>query len=49
MSQDYWLKELGGVGVLISDDEELKTAHSFVIPTSVIDIKQIYKYINSTK
>lgn len=53
MSQDYCLKELGEVGVLISDDEELKTAHSFVIPTSVIDIKQleqqIYKYINSTK
>lgn len=52
LSQDYYLKELGGVEVLISDNEELKTAHSFVIPTSIIDIKQeqqIYKYINSTK
>lgn len=52
MFQDYNVKELGGVGALISYEEELKTAHSFVIPTSIIDIKQeqqIYKYINSTK
>lgn len=52
MSQDDYVKELGGVGLLVSSEDELKTAHSFVMPTSVIDLnqtQQIYKYIDSTK
>lgn len=52
MSQDEYVKELGGVGLLVSSEDELKTAHSFVMPTSVIDLnqtQQIYKYIDSTE
>lgn len=52
MNQDNYLKGLGAVGVLMSNDRWPTTAFDYVIPTSIVDAKQlqeIYKYVNSTK
>ncbi|KAF5744858.1 Cucumisin protein [Tripterygium wilfordii] len=50
--QDYVIKKLGGVGVILVKQGNLDTGSSFLIPATIVDpleAEKIDKYINSTK
>ena len=50
--QDFNIRDLGGIGTIMSLDEPTDIAYTFVIPATFVTSKEgrkIDKYINSTK
>lgn len=50
--QDFNIRDLGGVGTIMSPDVTTDIAYTFVIPATLVTYeegKKIDKYINSTK